>query len=151
MSERARARVTLQPHPSTRSPFLPPLSRAQDGDIRSKCRTVDAGKAVVGKLPDWNYDGSSTEQAPGSDSEVLIKPVAMFNDPFRGYPHKLVLFRRDENEMNETVFHILQIHAEIMQHSFILFMPLLRCSARASTRRRRHPWRATSALLARRS
>ena len=36
------------------------------------------------ELPIWNYDGSSTEQAPGSDSEVLIKPVAMFNDPFRG-------------------------------------------------------------------
>ena len=24
------------------------------------------------ELPVWNYDGSSTEQAPGSDSEVLI-------------------------------------------------------------------------------
>merc|ERR1719331_253428 len=37
-----------------------------------------------------NYDGSSTEQAPGSDSEVLIRPVAIFNDPFRGAPHKLI-------------------------------------------------------------
>ena len=35
--------------------------------------------------------GSSTEQAPGSDSEVLIKPVALFEDPFRGPPHKVVL------------------------------------------------------------
>ena len=24
------------------------------------------------KLPKWNYDGSSTGQAPGEDSEVII-------------------------------------------------------------------------------
>ena len=28
----------------------------------------------------WNYDGSSTEQADGSDSEVYIKPVSMYKD-----------------------------------------------------------------------
>jgi len=59
-------------------------------DIRSKTKTLNK-PAVLEELPIWNYDGSSTEQAPGSDSEVLIKPVAMFDDPFRGYPHKLVL------------------------------------------------------------
>ncbi|RYG48734.1 hypothetical protein EON67_07315 [archaeon] len=32
-----------------------------------------------------NFDGSSTGQAPGHDSEVLLKPVAMYADPFRGY------------------------------------------------------------------
>jgi glutamine synthetase len=31
----------------------------------------------------WNYDGSSTEQANGNDSEVYIKPVRMYRDPFR--------------------------------------------------------------------
>ena len=45
-----------------------------DGDVRSKCRTVDANKASLDQLPSWNYDGSSTDQAPGEDSEVLIKP-----------------------------------------------------------------------------
>ena len=34
-------------------------------------------------LPIWNYDGSSTGQADGSDSEVLIKPQTQYNDPFR--------------------------------------------------------------------
>lgn len=24
------------------------------------------------KLPKWNYDGSSTKQAPGEDSEVIL-------------------------------------------------------------------------------
>merc|ERR1719224_180748 len=59
-------------------------------DIRSKTRTLEKVPASVADLPVWNYDGSSTEQAPGKDSEVLIRPVAIFNDPFRGAPHKLV-------------------------------------------------------------
>merc|ERR1719502_2152940 len=61
------------------------------GDVRSKCRTVDAGKATVDQLPNWNYDGSSTCQAPGDDSEVIIKPRAIFKDPFRGGDNILVL------------------------------------------------------------
>merc|ERR1719487_2496557 len=62
-----------------------------DGDVRSKCRTVDAKKATVAQLPEWNYDGSSTNQAPGEDSEVIIRPVAMYPDPFRGGNNKLVI------------------------------------------------------------
>jgi len=62
-----------------------------DGDVRSKCRTVPSDKVAVEQLPDWNYDGSSTEQAPGEDSEVIIKPVAVFKDPFRGGDNILVL------------------------------------------------------------
>jgi glutamine synthetase len=62
-----------------------------DGDVRSKCRTVPADKATVDQLPSWNYDGSSTEQAPGEDSEVIMKPVAVFKDPFRGGDNILVL------------------------------------------------------------
>jgi len=61
------------------------------GDVRSKCRTVDASKATVDQLPSWNYDGSSTDQAPGDDSEVIIKPRAVFKDPFRGGDNILVL------------------------------------------------------------
>ena len=34
-------------------------------------------------LPMWNYDGSSTGQAEGGDSEVYIRPVYMVRDPFR--------------------------------------------------------------------
>jgi len=37
----------------------------------------------VNELPDWNYDGSSTEQADGSSSEIIIKPQRIFKDPFR--------------------------------------------------------------------
>jgi len=42
-------------------------------------------------LPVWNYDGSSTGQAPGRDSEVYLKPVAIYPDPFRRGNNVLVL------------------------------------------------------------
>lgn len=55
-----------------------------DGNTRSKTRTLTPEKAeAVENLPKWNFDGSSTNQAPGDDSEVILKPQAIFTDPFR--------------------------------------------------------------------
>ena len=54
-----------------------------DGNLRGKTKVTN--KDACGKaenLPVWNYDGSSTKQAEGRDSEVLIKPCSIFNDPF---------------------------------------------------------------------
>lgn len=59
--------------------------------VRAKARVLDAVPSTPSELPSWNYDGSSTDQAPGSDSEVILKPQAMYPDPFRGEPHILVL------------------------------------------------------------
>ena len=41
--------------------------------------------------PEWSYDGSSTGQCTGNDSEVMLKPVSVFTDPFRQPPNVLVL------------------------------------------------------------
>merc|ERR1712118_530112 len=60
-------------------------------DIRSKPKTLDSKPTSCSELPIWNYDGSSTGQAPGADSEVLLRPVAIFDDPFRGGDNVLVL------------------------------------------------------------
>ena len=60
-------------------------------DMRCKSRTLESVPATPEEAPWWNYDGSSTGQAPGHDSEVLLKPVAIYNDPFRGSPHIMVL------------------------------------------------------------
>jgi glutamine synthetase len=60
-------------------------------DIRCKTKTLDAKPASVADLPEWNYDGSSTGQAPGNNSEVIIKPRAIFSDPFRRGDNILVL------------------------------------------------------------
>jgi glutamine synthetase len=55
-----------------------------DGNTRSKTRTLPAAKAEsVESLPKWNFDGSSTGQAPGDDSEVILRPCRIFKDPFR--------------------------------------------------------------------
>ena len=60
-------------------------------ELRSKSRVLHKTIESVEDLPSWNFDGSSTSQAEGNDSEVILKPCALFNDPFRGYHHKMVL------------------------------------------------------------
>jgi glutamine synthetase len=60
-------------------------------DLRCKTRTLDAVPKSAADLPEWNFDGSSTNQAPGHDSEVIIKPQAIFKDPFRGGDNIMVL------------------------------------------------------------
>ena len=46
---------------------------------------------IFSELPIWNFDGSSTGQAEGSNSDVYLTPVAMYKDPFRLGNNKLVL------------------------------------------------------------
>jgi len=43
-------------------------------DLRSKTKTLDSKPKKVEDLPVWNFDGSSTGQAPGNDSEVFLVP-----------------------------------------------------------------------------
>lgn len=59
--------------------------------LRSKTRVVTKVPSSVADLPDWNFDGSSTGQALESNTDIYLKPVAMFNDPFLGGDNKLVL------------------------------------------------------------
>ena len=42
----------------------------------------------------WNFDGSSTEQAPGENSDVYLRPCAVYPDPFRGSPNIIALAAR---------------------------------------------------------
>lgn len=46
---------------------------------------------VLLDLPIWNYDGSSTYQAQGINSDTYLHPVALYPDPFRNGKNKLVL------------------------------------------------------------
>lgn len=57
-------------------------------------------KACVQELPDnpkitdfkeWSFDGSSTNQADGGDSDCILKPVTFVKDPIRGEGNYLVL------------------------------------------------------------
>lgn len=59
--------------------------------LRCKTRTVDSVPKTAEELPIWNFDGSSTGQAEGSNSDVYLHPKTLFNDPFRRGNNKLVL------------------------------------------------------------
>lgn len=60
-------------------------------NLCGKTRTIDRMPATVAELPTWNFDGSSTGQAVGQNSDVYMVPIAMFRDPFRGGNNKIVL------------------------------------------------------------
>jgi len=53
-------------------------------EFRSKTRVFEGEIRLLEQLPKWNYDGSSTEQAQGTDSEVILIPRQVFPDPIRG-------------------------------------------------------------------
>ena len=59
--------------------------------MRAKCRTLTQKVGSIADLPEWNYDGSSTYQATTESSEVILKPVFYFPDPFRGGDNIMVL------------------------------------------------------------
>lgn len=51
--------------------------------LRSKTQVRSDFGGTLDECPMWSFDGSSTEQADGSDSDCLLKPVAIFEDPDR--------------------------------------------------------------------
>jgi glutamine synthetase len=55
--------------------------------LRSKTKILAEGA----EPPMWGFDGSSTNQAPGDNSDCVLKPVFSCPDPIRGGDHKLVL------------------------------------------------------------
>lgn len=60
--------------------------------LRSKARIIQVGDdANVSDFPDWNFDGSSTGQAAGNDSDCILKPVRVVRDPVRFGDSYLIL------------------------------------------------------------
>ena len=59
--------------------------------LRAKSRTLNQLPKDPKELPIWNFDGSSTGQAAGHDSDVLLTAVAIFKDPFLRGDNILVL------------------------------------------------------------
>jgi glutamine synthetase len=67
-------------------------------NLRSKVKVIDWDDNLVGQnfmsplhsipspdqLPDWSFDGSSTQQAEGKSSDCILKPVNVYHDPIRG-------------------------------------------------------------------
>lgn len=57
-------------------------------------------KIFFSEYPIWNYDGSSCGQSSGLNSDLYLKPVAHYPDPFLGGQNRLVLCET-LNHLNE--------------------------------------------------
>ncbi len=64
--------------------------------LRSKTKVLDDGV----EPPIWGFDGSSTNQAPGESSDVVLRPVKIIPDPIRGGDDVLVLCECLDTDMN---------------------------------------------------
>lgn len=61
--------------------------------LRCKVRIVGEtlGGLTIANIPEWAFDGSSTNQAPGNHSDLILKPVNFVDDPIHGEGNYLVL------------------------------------------------------------
>lgn len=56
-----------------------------NNEFRSKIRVLEVypgSQLSLNTVPEWNYDGSSTAQADGDSSEIVLRPCALFGDRF---------------------------------------------------------------------
>ncbi len=58
--------------------------------LRSKTKIMKSGRDLK-DMPIWGFDGSSTNQAPGDNSDCVLQPVFVCPDPIRGGDNLLVL------------------------------------------------------------
>ncbi len=56
-----------------------------NGELRSKNRVLKNFCIVEDNIPEWSFDGSSTGQAEGKFSDIILKPVRAFKNPFINY------------------------------------------------------------------
>ena len=59
--------------------------------LRSKTKVFEGPLNSLDDLPLWGFDGSSTNQAAGEDSDCMLKPVSYVPDPIRGGDDVLVM------------------------------------------------------------
>ncbi len=61
--------------------------------LRSKVRIVKHPERdiTLADFPEWGFDGSSTYQATGKDSDLILQPVHFVKDPILGDGNYLVL------------------------------------------------------------
>ena len=50
--------------------------------LRSKIKIIDRYCTNLNEVPEWGFDGSSTQQAEGSSSDCILKPIRLYDSPF---------------------------------------------------------------------
>ncbi|MEL6922979.1 MAG: glutamine synthetase beta-grasp domain-containing protein [Bacteroidota bacterium] len=61
-------------------------------NLRSKTKVISmkSFKGDVKKLPNWSFDGSSTQQAEGHASDCMLKPVRVYRDKARRHGYFVI-------------------------------------------------------------
>ncbi|HIB02902.1 MAG TPA: glutamine synthetase [Candidatus Marinimicrobia bacterium] len=72
--------------------------------LRSKTKVFEGPVKSLDDIPMWGFDGSSTMQAEGSDSDCMLKPVYYLPDPIRGGDDILVMneVRKPDGSIHES-------------------------------------------------
>lgn len=65
--------------------------RKPTAKLRSKTKIIKGPVTNLEQIPDWGFDGSSTEQAEGHFSDCMLKPVYFLTDPIRKADNILVM------------------------------------------------------------
>tara|TARA_Y100001963_G_scaffold81499_1_gene113013 strand:- start:508 stop:1506 length:999 start_codon:yes stop_codon:yes gene_type:complete len=59
--------------------------------LRSKTKVIEDFGRTISDCPVWGFDGSSTNQADGKDSDCVLKPVKLYENPMEKHDSYLVL------------------------------------------------------------
>lgn len=80
--------------------------------LRLKDRILDKIPKSVADLPLWQYDGSSTYQALGENSDTTLVPRAIYRDPFKASEHDIIVvcdtYKPDGQPTETNHRHLLQ-------------------------------------------
>ena len=81
-------------------------------NLRTKCMLRDFDEfPTLDQLPEWGFDGSSTQQAEGGDSDCVLKPVALYPDGTREdgilVMCEVMLSRRQRSPIQRSCYHSL--------------------------------------------
>lgn len=83
-------------------------------NLRCKTKTMDSEPKKPEDCPVWNFDGSSTGQAEGGNSDVWLVPVALFKDPFRRGINKLLLCETFTHDMKPQLTNLRHSCKDVM-------------------------------------
>lgn len=81
-------------------------------NVRLKDRILDKVPQRVDDVPQWQYDGSSTYQALGENSDTTLVPRALYRDPFKVGENDVIVvcdtYKPDGSPSDSNHRHLLQ-------------------------------------------
>jgi glutamine synthetase len=104
--ENLRSKIKILDYPPYKTNQWRPFDKLklQDGKTRPNPGLSDESMRLhvdnCLDLPEWNFDGSSTGQAKGYKSDVILKPVYVCRDPFRNFEFLDEDRKRDDISIN---------------------------------------------------